>query len=107
MENSPSCSLPIVAWVGLDWADQAHAVCLQADGSAHRERCELKHTAEALQFWVAELRSRFPQGRVAIALEQSRGALFSALMTYDFLVLYPIPPQSARRLPQSALSQRQ
>ena len=22
MENSPSSSLPIVAWVGLDWADQ-------------------------------------------------------------------------------------
>jgi transposase len=94
MENSASSSLPIVAWVGLDWADQAHAVCLQAAGSSHLERCELKHTAEALQLWVAELRSRFPQGRVAIALEQSRGALFYALMTYDFLVLYPIPPKA-------------
>ena len=94
MENSASSSLPLVAWVGLDWADQAHAVCLQADGSVHLERCELKHTAEALQLWVAELRSRFPQGRVAIALEQSRGALFYALMTYDFLVLYPIPPKA-------------
>ncbi len=94
MENSASSSLPIVAWAGLDWADQAHAVCLQADGSAHLEHFELKHTAEALQLWVAELQSRFPQGRVAIALEQSRGALFSALMTYDFLVLYPIPPKA-------------
>ncbi len=72
----------------------AHAVCLQADGSSHLERFELKHTAEALQLWVAELRSHFPQGRVAIALEQSRGALFYALMTYDFLVLYPILPKA-------------
>ena len=54
----------------------------------------MKHTAEALQLWVAELRSHFPQGRVAIALEQSRGALFYALMTYDFLVLYPILPKA-------------
>ena len=93
-ENSPSSSLPIVAWVGLDWADPAPAVCLQAADSSHLERCELKHTAEALQLWVAELQSRFPQGRVAIALEPSRGALFSALMTYDFLVLYPLPPKA-------------
>jgi transposase len=94
MENSASPSLHVVAWVGLDWADQAHAVCLQAAASSHLEHFELKHTAEALQLWVAELRSRFPQGRVAIALEQSRGALFSALMTYDFLLLYPIPPKA-------------
>ena len=94
MEDSASPSLHIAAWVGLDWADRAHAICLQAADSSHLERCELPHTPEAVQLWVAELRSRFPQGRVAIALEQSRGALFYALMTYDFLVLYPIPPKA-------------
>ena len=94
MQNSPSVSHPLVAWVGLDWADQAHAVCLQVTGSSDVERSELKHTPEALQLWVAELCRRFPQGRVAIALEQSRGSLFYALMTYDFLVLYPIPPKA-------------
>jgi transposase len=94
MENSPSVSHPIVAWVGLDWADQAHAVCLQVTGSRDVERSELRHTPEALQLWVAALRRRFPQGRVAVALEQSRGSLFYALMTYDFLVLYPLPPKA-------------
>ena len=94
MENAPSLVPNIVAWVGLDWADQAHAVCLQAANSSLLERSELPHTAEALQLWVAELRRRFPQGPIAIALEQSRGALFHALMIYDFLVLYPIPPQA-------------
>jgi hypothetical protein len=94
MDNSASPALPIAAWVGLDWADQSHAVCLQAGGSSPLERCELPHTPEALQLWVAELRRRFPQGQVAIALEQSRGSLFYALMTYDFLVLYPIPPKA-------------
>jgi transposase len=94
MENASSPVHPIVAWVGLDWADQTHAVCRQAAGSSELERCELKQTPEALQLWVAELRSRFPQGPIAIALEQSRGALFYALMTYDFLRLYPIPPKA-------------
>jgi len=94
MDNSASPALPIAAWVGLDGADQSHAVCLQAGGSSPLERCELPHTPEALQLWVAELRRRFPQGQVAIALEQSRGSLFYALMTYDFLVLYPIPPKA-------------
>jgi transposase len=44
-----------------------------------------------LQEWVCQLRARFSQGRVAIALEQSRGALIYALMSYDFLLLYPVP----------------
>ena len=94
MENTTAVPAPLVAWVGLDWADQAHAVCLQANDSATLEHRELPHTPEALQLWVAELRRRFPQGRVAIALEQSRGALCYALMTYDFLVLYPLPPKA-------------
>ena len=94
MPNSASLAPNIVAWVGLDWADQAHAVCLQEAGASPVEHSELQHTPEALQLWVAELRSRFPQGQVAIALEQSRGSLFYALMNYDFLLLYPIPPKA-------------
>lgn len=94
MPTSPSPSPHIVAWIGLDWADETHAVCLQAAGSAELEPSALKQTPEALQLWVAGLRRRFPQGKVAIALEQSRGALFYALMTHDFLQLYPIPPQA-------------
>ena len=66
--------------MGLDWAEQAHAVCLQAADDS-----PLEHT---------ELRGRFPQGQLAIALEPSQGSLFYALRTYDFLVLYPIPPRA-------------
>lgn len=40
------------------------------------------------------MRRRFPQGQIAVALEQSRGALIYALMEYEFLVLYPVPPKS-------------
>jgi len=94
MEDSPCLPNPIVAWVGLDWADQQHVVCLQSAGSSALEHSTLEQEPEALQLWVAELRRRFPQGRVAVALEQSRGSLFYALMNYDFLLLYPIPPKA-------------
>ena len=85
---------PMVAWVGLDWADPKHDVCLQASGSVEVERRMVEHQPEALHAWVADLRHRFPQGPGAIALEQSRGSLFYALRHYEFLRLYPIPPKA-------------
>jgi len=38
------------------------------------------------------MRARFPQGRIAIAIETSRGAVISALAAYDFIVLFPVNP---------------
>jgi transposase len=88
---------PIVAWVGLDWADQGHAVCLQAVGSDQIEAYTVEQKPEALQSWVAQLQVRFPQGRIAVALEQSRGAVIYALMADEFLCLYPVPPKGLAR----------
>ena len=94
MDHAASLTPPIVAWIGLDWADQKHDVCLQATGSAEVEHTVVEQKPEALHAWVAELRRRFPHGPIAIALEQSRGSLFYALMNYEFLCLYPIPPKA-------------
>lgn len=93
METSPSIP-PLVAWVGLDWADQQHVGRLQASGSAPVQAFVLDQKPEILRAWVQPLRTRFPAGAVAIALEQSPGAWLYALMNYDFLVLYPVPPRS-------------
>jgi len=87
----------ILAYVGLDWADQQHVICCQAAGSTSVETAVVRQRPEELQAWVAQLRQRFPQGLVAIALEQSRGAVIAALMHYDFLRLYPINPKSLAR----------
>jgi transposase len=90
----PSPIPDLVAWVGLDWADQEHQGRLQAVGSSQAESFVLPQRPEVLHEWVGQLRTRFPFGRVAIAVEQSRGSLVYALMTYDFLVLYPVPPKT-------------
>ena len=87
-------NVEIAAFVGLDWADQKHAVTLQEANSDQRQRFTLDQTPEALQSWIQLLRNRFAGRPVAIAVEQKRGALIYALMHVDFLHLYPVNPQT-------------
>ena len=86
-----------VAFVGIDWADQQHAVCLSPADSLTPEQFTLPHTPEAIAEFVARLRTRFGGQPVAIALEQARGALLYALMGHEFIVLYPINPATSKR----------
>ena len=83
-----------MAWIGMDWADREHQVCLRVQGSWRVEYQALKQEPKAIHDWVGQLRLRFGGGKVAIAVEQSRGALLYALTAYDFLVLYPINPKA-------------
>jgi hypothetical protein len=53
----PSSIPDIVAWVGLDWADQQHEGRLQAVGSSQVESFVLPQRPEALQAWVGQLRT--------------------------------------------------
>src|SRR5919108_1570146 len=85
------------AFVGIDWADQQHAVSLSVAGSPTVERTSLAQTPEALAQWANELRSRFPGGKIAVALEQSRGALLFGLMHYEHVVPHPVNPKSLAR----------
>jgi hypothetical protein len=72
------------AFVGIDWADAKHDICLQAAGIAKRECCQLEHTPEAFDAWVTTLRIRFSGRLVAICLELTKGPIVSALCKYDF-----------------------
>lgn len=84
----------VAAWVGLDWADQQHVVCLYDVASGQTEGSTLEQKPEALQSWLGQLRQRFGGQPVAVVLEQARGAVIYALLSVDFLVLYPVNPQS-------------
>jgi transposase len=83
------------AFIGIDWADQEHAVCV-LEGLRLRHEV-LPHTPEAIAAWAAGLAREFPQQPVAVMVEQSRGALLSALTQYPQLVLFPINPKQAAR----------
>src|SRR6266853_5864265 len=85
------------AFVGIDWADAKHDVCLQAAGAAKRECCQLDHTPEAIDAWVTTLRTRFNGQPVAVCLELDKGPLVSALRKDAFLVLFPLNPLTLAR----------
>jgi transposase len=84
------------AFVGIDWADEEHAVSLTVNGRDY-EASRVPQRAEKLEAWAAQLRVRFAGRPVAVCLEQSRGALAYALQKYDFLVLFPINPKQLAR----------
>jgi transposase len=87
----------LAACIGLDWGDERHSIHLQAVGASEVEAMELEQKPDALHAWVAQLRMKFQGQKIAIAIEQSKGAVIHALMMYDFLVLYPVNPKALAR----------
>ena len=79
------------AYVGLDWADTKHDICLQEAGSQQREFACVAHQVECIDEWAKSLQQRFG-GPIAIALELAKGPIVYALQKYVFLVLFPINP---------------
>jgi transposase len=88
---------PLAALIGIDWADQHHDIALQEHEGALVKHVRLPHTPEAISAWLAELRARFGNRPVGIAVETSRGPLIHALLDYDNVVLYPVNPRSLKR----------
>jgi transposase len=84
------------AWIGLDWGSEKHAIALQATDSKEVESCMLEQTPEALQDWFLRLLARFPGGKVAIAIEQSRGPVIHFLLGFDFVHVFRINPKSLK-----------
>ena len=70
-----TASVEYAAFVGIDWADRQHAVCLVAANGGASIPGVVAQQAEALDDWVGQLRARFGDRPVAICLEQSRGSL--------------------------------
>jgi transposase len=95
MNSDPNPSY--AAFIAIDWADRQHVFSVWAPGQTKKETGTLEQKPEAIGPWVAQLRERFQGRPVAVAMEQSRGALIHALMAYDFLTLYPIHPNTVAR----------
>lgn len=89
------------ALIGIDWSDRKHDICLVDTATGSQELSVISHTPEALNEWARALRTRFGGEPVAVCLEQSRGPLIYALLKYDFLVLYPVNPQTLSKFRQA------
>lgn len=80
------------AVITLDWADKKHDGRLQEQGKHYSESFRLSQTPEGIEQWVASLKKRYARGRLAVVLEQKRGALLSALLKYECFDIYPVNP---------------
>lgn len=85
------------ALIGIDWGDRAHHVVVWDVELRKKTEYSIEQTAAALHGWIQGLISRFGRRALAIAVEQSRGALVYALMNYAGVELYPVNPKSLAR----------
>ena len=88
----PSHPSDFVAGIGLDWADRKHDICLLETGQLTPEFSVLEHDPVAIDVWAAGLKQRFGGRPIAVCLELARGPIVSALLEYDFFVIFPINP---------------
>src|SRR5437763_5409024 len=87
----------IAVWLGIDWADEKHRWAMRINGESRIHQGELEHTPEAVEQFVSGLAMRYPGQRVAVALEQSRGALIFMLGKYAHLVPFGVATLFPRR----------
>ena len=79
------------AFIGLDWADTKHDICIHpADGQQREFDCII-HQPELIDQWAHEIHQRFG-GSIAVILELSKGPIASVLQKYNFFILFPINP---------------
>lgn len=90
-----------VAFIGIDWADVKHDICLQVAHDDQREFSVVVHRPEAIEAWAQDLKRRFQGGPIAVCLELAKGPLVSALQNYDFLVLFPVNPATLAKYRQA------
>ena len=87
---------PVV--LGIDWADKKHDICLWDAETQKLEFAVVKHRPEVLHDWMCKLRDRYPGRRIAVGLEQSKGALAFLLMQYGFITIYFVHPATVKKM---------
>ena len=79
------------AFIGIDWADKKHDLCIQTPDSPDRVFATLSHNPKALDAWAQALRQQYGSP-IAVAVELTKGPLVTALLKYDCFVIFPINP---------------
>ena len=82
-------------FVGIDWASQAHAVCVLDDAGRLHWQGAVPHTAEGLTELLGRLRRFRARGALQVALERPSGLLVDTLVEAELAVV-PIHPNALR-----------
>jgi transposase len=89
-------SIDYAAWIGLDWGSQKHAICLKPADSEAVEHYTLEQKPQVLHSWFMNLIARFGGRKVAIAIEQTRGAVIHFLLGLAYVHIFTIHPNSLK-----------
>ncbi len=76
-------------FVGLDWADKKHDICIQKKGQSNRSFQQIIHSPESIDSWINSLHKRY-KGKIAIAVELNKGPIVYALQKYPYVTIFPI-----------------
>ena len=84
------------AFIGIDWADTKHDICIQSTDGDLREFDIIPHQVERIDEWAHAIRRRFGSP-IAVAVELSKGPIVYALQKHDCFVIFPINPSTLAR----------
>ena len=89
------------AFIGIDWADKKHDVCLFTPDALEPEHSVVQHRPTEITAWAHALRTRFAGRKIAVCLELSQGPIVSALLEHDIFVLFPVNPSTLAKYRQA------
>jgi len=84
------------AFIGIDWADAKHDICIQSADADEREFDVIPHKVELIDEWACTMRQRFGSP-IAVAVELSKGPIVYALQKHDCFVIFPVNPTTLAR----------
>lgn len=87
-------SVRVRRFIGIDWADRKRDVCLQEPHTDEPEQSVLEHRPTAIDAWgqtPARALRRPPRRGLP---ELAYGPIVSALLEYDFFVIFPVNPST-------------
>ena len=88
------------AYIGIDWANSKHNICIQSTGNDKREFSQISHQVEKIEEWAQSMYQRFG-GKIAVSVELSKGPIVYALQKYDFFVIHPVNPTTLAKYRQA------
>ena len=84
------------ATIGLDWADQKHDLWIRPAEGAKADISAWSKPPKPFTNGSPNCGSDLTTARSPLGIETSRGPVISALMAYDFIVLFPVNPKALK-----------
>lgn len=92
--------------IGADRSDAKADLCLIDTHTGPTECLTLSTRPESLHTWLAQLRSRYPKGRVAVCVEQPATDIILFLEAYSWITLFPINPLTLLKYREAFVTSR-